>query len=51
MQENIILVCRPCHSAIHRFIPNKLLAREFNTLARIRTHTEVAKFVEWVKGR
>ena len=51
MQKNVILVCRPCHNAIHRFISHKDLGRKFNTLAAIRTHTEVAKFVEWIKKR
>ncbi len=49
--NQVIWVCRPCHNAVHRHISHKELGREFNTLAAIRTHTEVAKFVEWVKNK
>jgi hypothetical protein len=27
-----IMVCRPCHNAIHKAFDNKTLAREYNTL-------------------
>ena len=45
-------VCRDCHSAIHRFTPSeKELGRRFNTLQKLATHPELARFVAWVRRR
>jgi hypothetical protein len=30
-----LLICRPCHSAIHRTLDNRALATEFNTLDKL----------------
>lgn len=46
-----INVCHDCHSAIHRFIPEKLLGKEYNTLELLMGHDDVKKFVEWVSKR
>lgn len=43
-----IMVCRDCHDAIHRFIPNKELGRSFNTLEALKTHPDLMRFVKWV---
>jgi hypothetical protein len=43
-------VCRDCHRAIHRLIPDeKELGRHFNTLEALRAHEEVSKFVVWIR--
>ncbi len=45
-----ITVCRACHSAIHRFIPNhKELARHYNTKEALLSHDELAHFITWVR--
>ncbi len=47
-----ISVCRDCHAAVHRLIPDeKELGRHFNTVPRLLDHQEVGKFVAWVKKR
>lgn len=49
MRETIA-VCRDCHSAVHRLIPDeKELGRHFNTVALLLEHVEFGKFVMWVK--
>jgi len=47
MNETVDL-CRDCHSAIHRFVDEKTLGREVNTLEALRDHPEIAKFVAFV---
>ena len=48
--ETTISVCRACHNAIHRFIPNhKDLARHYNTMEKLLSNEELAAFVVWVR--
>ena len=42
-----IWVCKPCHSAIHRFIDHADLARTFHTVEQLKSHEELGKFVRW----
>jgi len=47
-----IHVCRQCHHTIHDLIPDeKQLGRQCPTLDRLREHPEVAKYLEWKRGR
>jgi len=49
MQETIN-VCRDCHSAIHRFLPDeKEMGRNYNTVEALLDHAGIAKFVIWVR--
>ena len=42
-----IWVCKPCHSAIHRFIDHADLARDFHTVEQLMSHEDLGKFVRW----
>lgn len=44
-------VCRDCHGAIHRFIPEKRLGREYNTRKKLLAEPQVAQFVAWIAKR
>lgn len=46
-----IMVCRDCHDAIHRFIPEKILGSEYNTLDKLLSHDKVSSFVRWVSNK
>lgn len=47
-----IEVCKDCHEAIHRLLPDeKELGRHYNTLEKLRAHPEVAKYVQWKRAR
>jgi hypothetical protein len=48
MKTRGIDVCGDCHPMIHKFIPNKDMARTYNTKEMLLSHEEVAKFVTWV---
>jgi len=51
MRTRGIEVCRECHSAIHRFISEKELGRNFNTLEKLLTHEALSRFVSWISKR
>lgn len=38
-------VCKSCHRAIHNIAANKVLGREYNTLAKLKV--ELASHIEW----
>lgn len=46
-----INVCNECHFAVHKFISEKELGRNFNTLEKIMEHKLVRGFVEWIAKR
>ena len=41
------MLCRFCHSTVHRFAPNAVLAERFNTLDKLREQPPLARFVEF----
>lgn len=44
-------ICRPCHSQIHAVLSEKELERDWNTIDRLRSHPEVAKFAAWIASK
>lgn len=51
MSGDIAMLCRPCHSQIHRIFANQELADYYHTIARLQEHRQVQGFVQWVKKR
>ncbi|WP_317933174.1 hypothetical protein [Halioxenophilus sp. WMMB6] len=49
MRERGIVVCRRCHSFIHRQFDEKQLGREFNTLAKLLANEAVVRHSQWSK--
>lgn len=45
------MLCSDCHNAVHRFIPEKLLGTDFNTIEKLLSNEKVANFVVWVAKR
>jgi len=41
------MVCGQCHSNIHRLAPNHVLAKEYNTLPKIKEHPKIQRWMEW----
>lgn len=41
-------MCRPCHSAVHRFFTEMQLAKELNTLEKLLSQPEVQKHIVWM---
>lgn len=40
-----------CHSKIHDVFTETQLLRNYNTIAKLLAHEEMAKFVEWLQGK
>jgi hypothetical protein len=51
MRTRGLQVCKDCHSAIHRFIPEKELGRSYNTKEKLMAHDELSAFIQWVSKR
>ncbi len=51
MKGEIAMLCRPCHSQIHRLFDNHELANYYHTTERLKEHSEVQKFIQWIKKR
>lgn len=47
LNKQTCLICRACHSAIHRFHSNETLAIEFNTVERLLGDEKVFKYAKW----
>ncbi|KUI69886.1 Uncharacterized protein YisB [Cytospora mali] len=46
---SLALLCWPCHSAIHRIIPNDRLAQSFHSVELLKAHSEVQDWVQRMK--
>ena len=46
-----ILTCIDCHKMIHKLIPHKLLALEYNSKEKLLNHPELEKFIIWVRSQ
>jgi hypothetical protein len=49
--REIVGICRSCHTQIHQVLTEKQLERDFNTIAKLRAHPEIAKFARWIRPR
>jgi hypothetical protein len=41
------MLCRPCHSAVHRAADNKTLAQKYNTVEALKEVSVVAMSHDW----
>jgi len=46
-----IMICRPCHSAIHSFYDNKTLAANYSTIEQILADEKVQKFLPYIRKK
>ena len=44
-----IKICKDCHKMIHKLIPHKSLALKYNTKEKLQNHSDLKKFILWVK--
>ena len=42
------MICRACHSCVHRVHPHEILAAQFNTVEKLMEDEDIARFVRWV---
>lgn len=51
MVGEIAMLCRACHSQVHRTFDNHQLANHYHTVQRLKEHSEMDKFIKWIKKR
>eukprot|EP01104_Vermistella_antarctica_P004240 TRINITY_DN14733_c0_g1_i1.p1 TRINITY_DN14733_c0_g1~~TRINITY_DN14733_c0_g1_i1.p1 ORF type:complete len:226 (-),score=58.39 TRINITY_DN14733_c0_g1_i1:67-744(-) len=44
-----IMMCRPCHSTVHKSEPNTILAAEYNSLELLLTHPKIQSFIPYIQ--
>jgi len=44
-------ICLPCHTQIHSLITEKEMEREWNTIEKLKSHPDVAKWIGWVQKK
>ncbi|MEL6438442.1 MAG: hypothetical protein AAFQ80_04165 [Cyanobacteria bacterium J06621_8] len=44
-----IEICSPCHRQIHALYSNLELARQLNTLEKLKSEPKMIKFLGWIK--
>jgi Fe-S oxidoreductase len=49
--RRVVGICRACHSQIHALLSEKELEREYNTVAKLKDHSGIAKFASWIAGK
>jgi hypothetical protein len=42
-------ICSACHRQIHALFDNKRLAKELNSLEKLRNEPQMTKFLSWIK--
>ncbi|MFE4105429.1 HNH endonuclease [Almyronema epifaneia] len=42
-------ICAACHKQIHVLFENAYLARELNTLEKLASHPQMARFLIWIR--
>jgi hypothetical protein len=48
---DVVLLHHICHREIHATLTESELARDFNTVAALRAHPRLARFIAWVAKR
>jgi hypothetical protein len=44
-----VAICSACHRQIHALFDNKQLARELNTLEKLKNDPQLQKFIAWAR--
>jgi hypothetical protein len=47
--SSTINICSTCHKQIHALFDNKHLAKELNTLSKLKNDPQMHKFLSWVR--
>lgn len=46
-----IILHRLCHRQIHALLTESQLARNYSTIEALKSHPEIAKFIEWIGNK
>ncbi|MFW2177532.1 MULTISPECIES: HNH endonuclease [unclassified Moraxella] len=51
MKNEIAMLCTACHAQVHEVFSNQELSSYYHTVERLASHTDMEKFINWVKKR
>lgn len=51
MNKGIYICKSDCHKEIHKFIPEKEMGKDYNTVSKLLEHPKVSKYIEWIKDK
>lgn len=51
MKTQVAMLCQACHNQVHEVFSNQELSSHYHTVERLKEHSEMAKFINWVKKR
>ena len=46
---DVVDLCQPCHSSVHRFLTNKELARQYSTVEALREAEGLQSYLGWIR--
>lgn len=49
LNQGIYICKNDCHKEIHKFIDEKEMGREYNTLEKLKNHPMVYNYIKWVR--
>lgn len=44
-------LCSPCHRHVHATLSEKELGESYHSLGSLRSHPEIARFVDWIRNK
>lgn len=51
MKNDIAMLCPACHAQVHEVFSNQELSSYYHTVERLKEHSEMQKFINWIKKR
>jgi hypothetical protein len=51
IHRRVAWLCPPCHKQVHAVLTEKQLEREYNSVAKLAAHPDIAQFVAWIAKR
>lgn len=51
LRQLVVPLCRSCHKQVHALTSERELARDFDTVEKLRAHPKIAEFVAWIRSR
>ena len=49
--EDVILLCQPCHKTLHATFSNTELVQTYNTLEQLRAAEPLQRYLKWIRKR
>jgi len=51
VKHTVVALCKDCHTQIHAIIDLKTLAKEYNTIEKLKRHIKIKNYIKWIQKR